>query len=214
MSYISHIVVDDFYENPDDVRDLAISLDFTKRQNATYPGQEAIAQNYNWLPVIKKIQSFIPSEQIKETGFPIYPQGKFHLSNKNDIKSRPVGVHVDIAKWSAVIYLSKDPDPRAGTTWYMHIPTKQFTDTDIFLNYCSAGLINHSSESIKKEIHRISTDMNQWREIQRISMVYNRLLLFKADTFHATNCFFGSDKLTGRLTQHFILYSYICAFFR
>src|SRR5688572_12166653 len=112
MENYSLLVIDNFYENPDEIRNLALELPFQRRDDARYPGKEAIA-NYDWSGVIKRIQKLIPEscqyENIKNF---FYPQGKFHLALESDKDSRNIGVHTDLPRWSAVVYLSKDYIPQ------------------------------------------------------------------------------------------------------
>ena len=152
--------MDDFYENPDEIRTLALSLNFIRRDNASYPGSEAVDLSHDWGQIMERIKSLVPLEKIKSIGYPEYPQGKFHLAYNSNIVHCRVGVHVDIAQWSAVIYLSKNPDPLGGTTWYQHIPTEQFSDTKEFLDFCYQDLPEKSPDIIRNRIYDISNNFS------------------------------------------------------
>src|ERR1700722_10741902 len=104
MCNMTLCVVDNFYQDPDQIRNYALSLQYSRRDNAPYPGREAFSDR-DWSDIIKKIMSLIPeSTQIEHVRYPKYPQGKFHLALASDHQTRGVGVHVDIPKWSTVIY--------------------------------------------------------------------------------------------------------------
>jgi len=202
MEKYSLIVIDDFYDDPDSIRELALALPFEKRADARYPGTEAISVDTNWESVIQRIQKLVPEPcQYKNIKNFYYPQGKFHLALQGDHCTRNVGVHTDLARWSAVIYLSKEYNPEGGTQWYRHIETGAIEDNENFLNYCFSGMENGSLDNIREAVMNISKNMSQWEKIQSIAMRYNRLVLFRADQFHANNVLFG------RLTQHFVFWS-------
>lgn len=207
MGKLNLLVIDDFYKNPDAVRDAALKLNFKRKENATYPGQEAIS-NEDWSDVINEIKSFIPEEcGTQSENNNIFPQGKFHLCMEKDNDIRAVGVHTDVPKWSAVIYLSKNPNFSGGTYWYMHEKSSQYMDSDDFFKSLMTSEITSTVIDFRKTMCALSLDMTQWIEIQKIAMIYNRLVLFRADHFHANPVLFGSSPADARLTQHFVFYS-------
>ena len=75
----SVIVVDDFYDDPDAIRDLALTLPYQKKPGATYPGREA-ASDHDWRGVREHLRSHIDEPCDEECPKdPPFRQGKFRL---------------------------------------------------------------------------------------------------------------------------------------
>lgn len=107
-----------------------------------------------------------------------------------------------------MIYLSKNPNPLGGTYWYKYKKTGDITDTSEFFKQAFGDIKEKDPKIVKQIIMQRSNRFDEWQEIQRVAMVYNRLVIFRADRFHANTVLFGDDKETGRLTQHFVFYSH------
>ena len=97
----SLIVLDDFYDDPDAVRALALSLDYWRKPGATYPGREAHANTVDWSNVWQRLQRCL-DVTVCATGpkNPPFPQGKFRLALTDDEHLRIDGVHEDLQPWS------------------------------------------------------------------------------------------------------------------
>lgn len=81
MAHQSLIVIDNFYDNPDEIKNLALSLDFTTKSGGTYPGVEAIASEMDWTSSWKKLRGYI--EEDVDAPCPLkdgFPQGKFYTA--------------------------------------------------------------------------------------------------------------------------------------
>ena len=55
----SVIVIDDFYEDPDAIRELALRQRWTRKEGATYPGREAIVPGRDWSDARARLRSEI-----------------------------------------------------------------------------------------------------------------------------------------------------------
>ncbi|QFS52814.1 DUF6445 family protein [Nostoc sphaeroides] len=209
MPNCSIIVIDNFYDDPDEIRKLALSLNYSKDPNKVYPGAEGIAIGYDWTEVMNRMRSYIdePCQTSSPLRNPPFPQGKFNLALASDENKRLSRVHVDLNRWAGVVYLSRPEDCCGGTSWYRHRASGAITDTQEWMEQIFSHCAGKTAEEYKKDVLKVSTDMSQWEEIQRVAMVYNRALILMAHTFHATTCLFGTDINNGRLTQHFELYT-------
>ena len=58
---------------------------------------------------------------------------------------------------------------------------------------------------IKANHYKISNnkDKTYWELVNEVHNIYNRLILFRSDQWHAPMNYFGCDNETGRLTQVF-----------
>lgn len=169
------IVVDNFLENPDIVRESAITLDYPK--TGSFPGFRSLKVGYEYAIMIK--QKF---EQIigKEIFFP-YNQDSFCF--QVCMENTDSWVHTDATEWSAVLYLTPNPEVITGTAFYTdnreNKNSSDFTDDDFSLNTL-------------------------------IGNFYNRLVLFKGNkNFHRSFMSgFGDSIETARLTQVFFFNTY------
>jgi len=122
MSRVSLIVVDNFFDDPDSVRDLALSVPYNFI--ADYPGMRTKG--------INEIQSL----QLKEKFGKILNQtitrwdmfdgdSKKHMNTcfQLCLKDDTTWVHHDYTKWAAVAYLTPDADIDSGTGFFSHKET-------------------------------------------------------------------------------------------
>lgn len=204
---ITLTVVDEFYDDPYRVRDIALSSAFDKPAWKLFPGREALAANCDWTGSWERLREFIgepclgPNPRTYE-----FPQGKFNLALATDEETRGTRVHVDLNYWAAIVYLSLPEHCQGGTAWYRHRSTGAFTDTEEWTRALFGHLDGTSVEEVRAAMLKVSLDRDQWEEIARVEMRFNRAVIFEAQAFHATACLFGNRPENGRLTQNFEFY--------
>ena len=181
----SIIVVDDFYYVPDKVRSYALSLPFDVKGN--YPGvrtkneinqeTKTAIQSLLW-PVAGEVTNWLDEDGVGYTG-------SFQVCKSNE----QTWIHQDdFNNWAGVLYLSPDAPLNTGTSFYRH---KNSDATD--------------SSFVGDSLNPDGSDYSKWEEIDRVSNRYNRLVLFRANQFHASTSHFGNDLNNGRLTQVFFI---------
>ena len=110
------IVVDDFYDNPEEVRDFSLNAEFPDPgDDYTYPGRNSEDAYYSE-EIHRKFEDLA-----KEPLIPADKNGYFRLSLEN--ASHKQDVHVDPSwEWGAVIYMSdpKDCVDEGGTSFWRH----------------------------------------------------------------------------------------------
>ncbi len=114
---ISTIIVDNFLENPNIVRDSALNLSF--HRSGSYPGLRTDRADYDYEEYIKeKFESIINKKIIewKQDSF------CFQLCLTDD----ETWLHCDETEYAAVLYLTPGAPAGAGTAIYRHIPTGIF----------------------------------------------------------------------------------------
>lgn len=208
MSEQSLIVVDNFYDDPNTIRTLALSQKYAEKADATYPGKEAHIYGYDWISVWEKLRSYI-EEPVKFVGQknPSFLQGKFRLALEEDEKTRKDLVHEDVQKWSAVVYLSLPEDCKGGVAFYKHKKTGYMAASKEWIDTCFSEVLSTYPHLLKEELRKHFKDENQWEKIGEIPMLYNRAVILMAHCFHGSTGVFGFDKHTGRLSQHFEFYT-------
>ena len=182
---VNSLIVDDFYTNPVEVRNFALSREFSVKGN--YPG--------------KRTKSFL-NDSLKETlsrivsphagsitGWGGDYTGSFQYTTASDRS----WIHADsYTDWAGVVYLTPDAPISAGTGLFKHKET---------------GLTSWSyRENLEPEDSphiRHPHDYTKWEMTDRFGNLFNRLILYRADLYHVSLDYFGSTKEDGRLFQVF-----------
>jgi len=173
---VSLIIIDNFYTNPDAVRNFALSQEFSVKGN--YPGsrtrpfftndvKEAIEYNMQFAGKI--------TNTYESSGY----TGAFQLATAQDrtwIHSDPYNM------WAGVCYLTPDAPASGGT-----------------------GLFKHKRTGEHKKVTQDweGYDNTKWELFDRLGNKYNRLIIYRGDLFHASLDYFGDNLHNGRLFQTF-----------
>ncbi|RMV62092.1 DUF6445 family protein [Pseudomonas coronafaciens] len=207
MREIAAHIVDGFYEDPERIRDIALSLSFTPKHGAMYPGGEAFSSSIDWMPYRSEIISLIGRHSEVPRNGKNFEQGKFRLALKQDESIRPDGVHQDVQKYSGIIYLSKNENCSGGVGLYRCVHTQEISITRKWLDYITEKYhVAHTHPDFKSVLQRHMKDWSNWEQFGELPMRYNRLIILMAHCFHASKGIFGYTPETGRLTQHFEIY--------
>jgi hypothetical protein len=172
----SLIIVDDFYPSPDTVRNYALQQPFEIKGN--FPG----ARTKPYLS--DDVKAAIGWNMSFAGGVTDWFEhanctGCFQITTASD----RTWIHSDFYnKWAGVLYLTPDAPYTSGTAFYKHKSTGE-----------------HSRVTDDHE----SYDYTKWDQYDTIGNRYNRLILFRADMFHASVDYFGKDLNDGRLIQVF-----------
>lgn len=209
MSELSFLSIDNYYPNADEIRNLALSLEFRKKNNADYPGVEAYIETPLWLNVKNDLKNKI--EPDKEENTPNskkdFLQGKFRLALKNDDVKSGYGVHQDQQKYSAIIYLSENAHCKGGIGIYKCAFTGETKITKRWLEFITEKYgIKTNSPDFMKIVKGHFLNWDNWELYGELPMRYNRAIILMAHCFHTSTGIFGEDKFSGRLTQHFEFY--------
>lgn len=170
------VIADNFYDNPDDVRQFALSQPFDVKGN--YPG--ARTKPFMNDSVKAAISTLVAaSGQVtnwhEDCGF----TGAFQLCTAQD----RTWIHADsFNTWAGVCYLTPNAPVSGGTSLYRHKAT---------------GYREKVGEDYE------SYDYTKWEEVDRIGNIYNRIILYRGNMFHASVDYFGSTYEDGRLFQTF-----------
>jgi hypothetical protein len=184
---VNSLVIDDFYTNPYDVRDFALSQEFVVEGN--YPGRRT--DSYLNDDIKELIGSTIEPFAGRITNWGGEYSGSFQYTTSRDRS----WIHTDHhTSWAGVCYLTPDAPLSSGTGLFRHKETGYTT-----LNFHDEEL----PQEITEKLNNDSQDMTKWEMVDRIGNVFNRLILYRADNFHISLDYFGQDKYDGRLFQVF-----------
>ena len=197
------VIKDDFYPNPDEVREKALSMFFRpglRERNRMFPGRRTMStfsmENFaycrnQWEYLLNaRIQYFPPRnsntaftlsfEQDKDYNW-VHHDCSGYLENTTNMRSGQA--------YAAVIYMSPDADVKKGTGLFKSTETQQIRK-GFGLKKAEAGFKGMWEEMENFEMHTY------------VGNIYNRCVLYPAEYWHAPFCSgFGHDKSTGRLVQ-------------
>jgi hypothetical protein len=185
---VNAFIIENFYSNPDEVRQFALSQDFGVRGN--YPGQRTIP--FLNESITDTIESVISPQWGRVTDWGDEYTGAYQYTTQGD----RTWIHADnTTRWAGVCYLTPNAPLSAGTGLFKHKAT---------------GLTSHPYKAdgtpdneLMNEIYKDSQDYTTWEMTDRLANVYNRLVIYRGDYFHASLDYFGRDQYDGRLFQTF-----------
>ena len=185
---VNVICIDNFYEDVDAVREMALNMEFGVRGN--YPGQRT-EPIYNEA-VKNAVESVLMPHAGKITMWESEYTGCFQYTTSSDRS----WVHADqTTSWAGVLYLTPDAPLSGGTGLFRHKATG--------LNMAPKNSDGSYNMDILDDIYMDSQDMTKWEMTNFVGNVYNRLILYRGDIFHTSLDYFGRDKYDGRLFQTF-----------
>ena len=190
----SFIVIDDFLEDPGNVRNLALGLDYPE-QSGNYAGRNSL-QRLD-LPGLADYVSQVTGEPLKPVE-PLQSHGKCRLTLASDPKN--ARVHVDDSQWSGILYLSRPQDCRGGTRFFRH----KATGTDRApINDAEAQAMGYANvaEACNTILARDSLRPAAWEKTFEVPMRFNRLVLLRPWFWHTSCPGFGTSIENGRLIQ-------------
>lgn len=173
-------VVDDFYVEPDKVREFALGVEYDNDLQ-WYKGSRSKEQ-FNF-PGIKEAFEKVMGIKLK----PLESHamcGRFQLLTAKD----NLVYHVDSQKWAAMIYLTPHAPTQTGTVLLKSLITgARHSDDPSFENTFQGGFY----------------DKTKFEVVDQIGNVYNRLIIMDARCIHAAAQYFGQSKEDCRLTHLF-----------
>ena len=176
----SFIVVDNFYKNPDIIREFALMQTFI--ENPEYhKGKRAIDSSFRFPELKTQFEKILGRSIRNWDEYPV--NGCFQYCTAED-KSV---YHVDIQSYAGIIYLTPDSPPNAGTSFYRSKTTKKMKPD------------NDENIVFKTGFY----DSTQFDLVDTVGNVYNRLILFDSKMIHAAPVYFGNNIENGRLFQLF-----------
>ena len=186
------IIIDDFYNNPYDVREFALKQEFSVVGN--YPGFRTVSHTN------PSIYSTI-QEAVKNAGGQItsFSTDSHNGSYQYALSTDKSWIHADEQTWAGICFLTPDAPLSGGTGLYRHKATGLECRPKR-----SDGSID---EELLSTIYGDSQDMDKWELTDRLANKFNRLILYRGDYFHMSLDYFGQDKYDGRLFQTFFFNS-------
>ena len=197
---ISHLIIDDFYDDPHQVRELALSVEYEKtREDAYYPGNNT-TRAFDQGGLNEVISSLVHEPVM---GNPLTAHGGFRMAMEGAEEHATRRIHVDGANyWSGIVYLNLPEHCRGGTEFYRHKGLDSdhapLYDSEVKqYGYDSCALF---AQDLTK---RDSKDDSKWEHLFTVPMRFNRCVLFRPWLWHTPTESFGDRKENARLIQMF-----------
>jgi len=174
----SIIVIDDFYKNPDPVRELGLRQDFNVSGN--YPGLRSKPFKSGG---VKEALEFWLRRPIEEKSWnSIDYNGAFQYATKDAV----TWIHCDkFNEFAAVVFLSPNPSPHTGVAFYQHKETGDYRWNDE-----TGSMLDNKGSA-----------WDEWEVADRVENRYNRCVIFDSQLFHAAEGYFGDNLENARLFQ-------------
>jgi hypothetical protein len=205
------IVVDDFYPDPDYVRDLALKL--PKEESASdgnYPG--VMTKEGFWSDEHEVAFKYITNENVTSIKTSTGLSSKFRFTKQDDQFRQFIHFDPGIRQvWSGVVYLTKPEDYtlangeaiNAGTSFWKHKETGLES-----IPLTQDGIEKYGWKNIDDLLFFLNTDgciENKWIKTFTVPIKYNRLVLFRPWLFHSSGVQFGTNFNNCRLIQTIFL---------
>jgi len=185
-------MIDDFLRNPDEVREKALSLTYTRTGH--YPGRGSVERLT--IEGLEQVVGSIVRQPLQANWPPNHAHSTCRLTLADDSEEAPI--HVDPNHLSGILYLSRPEDCRGGTEFYHHKRTA--TDRMPMDPEGLKKLGYASYAELEKDIlHKDGFDRSKWEPTMEIPMRFNRLVMFQPQYWHTAGPGFGDCVQNGRL---------------
>jgi len=191
-------IVDNFFDEPDKVRNLALSMSYTPDERGTYPSVRS-----EQLFINHKVFFDLVCRKILSIYYDLHSDQDIHwkvnMSFQKVNKSDGSGwIHIDSpAILSAIVYLNPNPNINGGTSMYKL--KKDIIAADNQYNIIKENFYLGKTSFEEAEEARIKSN-SQFDEVVKIHNAYNRLIVFDSTIPHGALDFFGENDKDTRLT--------------
>lgn len=195
-----YYIVDNFYNDPDDIRRIALSMEKNDNTDGNYGG---IMTKDSFLTKehLEVLSQLVGENVTPSTGF----TGKFRFTQEHETHKQDI--HFDPGDnncaWAGVIYLTPNITNTEGTIFWKHKRTglEDIPRTFEGINrYGWTGV-----PDLKVFLETEGTDHNLWEKTFQVPYRYNRLVLFRPWMFHSPGPAFGNSLETARSIQTLFL---------
>jgi hypothetical protein len=197
--------VDNFFANPNLIRNYALTLDFQSTDNNPWPGKRTqplhtISESYfnafcrKLFSLTFDLKNYNTISWSVDTYFQLIEPQSYGPINRGWIHRDD-----DATTYAGIIYLTPGIDINCGTSLFKSKnlysnPINADTKKDMFLNF--------DKNNIEQYSEKLEDNNSQFIETAKFNNIYNRLVAYDGSQYHGVNQFTGSEQLP-RLTQVF-----------
>jgi len=189
------IVVDNFYKDPDAVRDYALGVEYQEDKVRNWPGRDS--EHEHGKEELTKVCSDIVGMELTTK-----PCNKCSYFRRTKVGQHGTqDVHFDPNPgliWAGVIYLTPTLHPTGGTKFWKH----KRTGWEFAPGMAEAEQHGIQTHNDMVDFFNIEgKDRSKWIETDNIAFKYNRLVMFNPFMWHSNGEWFGTDDQSARLVQ-------------
>ena len=198
--FIPTTVVDDFFDNPEYIRDYALSLEYVKDLEYTWPGKRT-KQLYEIDPALFE---FVINRALSLYYRPGIDYTEWRAKCCFQLVDKSYGngwIHKDKETITGIVYLNKDANPSAGTTIYERKTGHSLLNNDKKQQFFKGEIDPKTAEIYRQE------NNDQFEETVTIKNKFNRLIMFDSALYHGANDFadINNQQEGDRLTLIFFI---------
>lgn len=206
------LCVDNFFENPNEIRKIALEQKFEK-SNGDFPGERTDVLHII-SPVVfndfcaKLFSCYYDFDVHGDMHWNVtaYFQkiDKFSEDSSSVINSGWVHKDTNDSIMAGVVYLNEDSNPNAGTSLFRLKNGVENENHPEFDEWHNLKKQFYRGESIDLDLYKkyIETNHNMFVETARFSNIYNRMVCYNSEEYHQANSFYGDEP---RLTLVFFV---------
>jgi hypothetical protein len=196
-------LIDNFYEDPAAIREFALAQNYQFRHelpevNYVFPGCRtqdlSVLNPALFEKICKKLVSVFHNHE--------HDYMRWAITSSFQSVSATYGsgvIHQDSnTVFAGVLYLSPDAPLNAGTSLYKPNATFNAARYD-------QSLKDNDKRFAQGELVMSTDYHSMFDEVVRVNNIYNSLIIYEGDTYHAANQFFGEDLQNSRLAQVFFI---------
>jgi len=228
----SAVIIDNFYKNPDKVRELAITLKYTK--HPIFPGVRGVLATPELKEKLYDTYLNLCSDTDNWSSTLWYNLPKFNVELFNEhwdtheflvnllndftLKSNPRGIIPHQDYWKSDPHHQGCPEYQFGSVIYLNFPDECAGGTNLYSYNGEMSISEDLQPEWKEGIDEIETDIAKFKYIKskvdgnnqyavefEAEMVYNRMVLYQSDVLHSHNVTLGMFKNTNRINQVFFM---------
>jgi hypothetical protein len=186
------VVCDNFYQNPDHVRNLALCQEYMEDKNYHKGSRTKDRFLFPW--VKERIEELLGAK------IPNWMQYGTNGVFQYCPAETPIVYHSDSQSYAAVVYLTPNAPFEAGTSFLASKKVKGRRAPATV----EEGLTIEQCNQINDLMYKGNLlDKTAWEVVDVVGNVYNRLAIWESKTLHAASCYFGTDINDSRLFQLF-----------
>lgn len=186
------VVVDNFYSDPDVVRQYAMSLDFNPNVKYHKGSRTEVKTIFDGT---KETFEKLLGKKISVWEEHLY-NGVFQYCTADE----PLVYHTDNQSYAAVVFLTPDAPPECGTSFYK----SKFNGLMAYPTATDCAKHGKSADELFEEMFASNFyDKTRWDLVDTVGNVYNRLVIFDAQRVHAASAYFGNKMDNSRLFHMF-----------
>ena len=196
-----YIIVDDFYNDPDQL--VKVATESLNEEDSPDGGYAGVMTTDSFLgeqhrEIFQKL-TLEPSINTSTNA-----NGRLRFTRAND--SFKFHIHYDVEKqtrWAGVVYLSKDHPKTDGTSFWRHLKTGLEVAPNTVEGFAAYGW--KSIDDLRKFLETEGIDESLWEKTFTIPYKYNRLVLFRPWVLHSPGPAFGDTLQNCRIVQTLFL---------